>query len=185
MEINIRLAASLAELLAPGAEPAILQLLKGCQFNVKINVWKKLADVMMKIVEVGGISSSILPFVGCIGPAALLKVNGTLDIEVDEHMKKSIASNPMVEPLLTDINSMISTMTHCSHNDDMDSYIDNNLVFTPPQIKKVIKFFIAHMGDEIDFMVCHPHFGIKGLIAGKGLSDVLKTSIKFMVHTSC
>jgi hypothetical protein len=45
-----RLAASPKDLLAPGAEPAILQLLKGFDIEVKLNTWKMLSDVLMNIL---------------------------------------------------------------------------------------------------------------------------------------
>jgi hypothetical protein len=127
VEVNIRLATSPAELLAAGAEPFILQLLKGIQLNVKINVWKKLADVMMKLVEAGEIDSSLLPFLGGLGPAALLKVKGNLDIEVDDHMKNMITSNPLVEPLLMDAQTLIASVSGVSDDDEMDSFIDDEL----------------------------------------------------------
>jgi hypothetical protein len=148
---------------------------------VKVNVWKKLADVMMKLVEAGEIDSSLLPFLGGLAPAALLKVKGTLDIEVDEHMKNMITSNPLVEPLLMDAQTLIASVSGVSDDDELESFIDEELL-VPPPVKKIVKFLIAHLGDEIDFVVCHPQFGVKGRVAGKGLSEGVKNAIKFMPH---
>lgn len=178
-EYNVRLATSPAELLTPGAEPFILQLLKGIQVSVKVNMWKKLADVMMKLVEAGELDSSLLPLLGGIAPAALLKVKGTLDIEVDDHMKNMITTNPLVEPLLMDASTLISSVSGVSDDDEIEAFIDNELRLPPPP-KKIIKFLIQHLGDEIDFVVCHPQFGVKGRIDGKGLATGIKNAIKFL-----
>ncbi len=179
--MNVRLATSPAELLDTGAEPFILQLLKGIKLNVKIIVWKKLADVMMKLFEPGEIDSSLLPLLEGLAPTALLKVKGTLDKEVDEHMKSMITSNPLVKPLLMDAQTLIASVSGVSDDDELESFIDEELLIPPPA-KKIIKFLIAHLGDEIDFVVCHPQFGVKGRIAGKGLSEGVKNAIKFIPH---
>jgi hypothetical protein len=47
----VRLATSPKELLAEGGEPAIKELLRGLSLEVRVNVWKKLSDVLLKVVE--------------------------------------------------------------------------------------------------------------------------------------
>jgi len=101
-EFQLRLAASPDTMLAENGEAIVMQLLKGISVDVKLNLWKKLADVILKIVESGEIDASLLPILGGMAPAFLLKVNGNLDITVDEQMKKKILENPMAEPILMD-----------------------------------------------------------------------------------
>jgi hypothetical protein len=90
VEVTLKLAASPVELLAPGAEPFITQLLKGLSVDIRLNVWKKVADVVLKLIESGEVDASLLPIFGGLAPAFLLKINGNLDIEVDDYMKEKI-----------------------------------------------------------------------------------------------
>lgn len=76
--------------------------------DLKLNVWKKIADVLMKLIESGDVDPSLMPIFGCLAPAFLLKLNGNLDIEIDDYMKEKITTNPMVEPLLMDANTLVS-----------------------------------------------------------------------------
>lgn len=90
MEATLRLSASPKDLLTPGAEPFITQILKGVSLDVKFNVWKKIADVILKLIESGDVDPSLFPIFGGIAPAFLLKISGNLDIEVDDYMKEKI-----------------------------------------------------------------------------------------------
>ncbi len=90
LEATLRLAASPVDLLTPGAEPFISQILKGVSLDVKFNVWRKIADVVLKLVESGDVDPSLYPIFGTIAPAFLLKVSGNLNIEVDEYMQEKI-----------------------------------------------------------------------------------------------
>lgn len=67
-----------------------MQLLQGIALDVKVNVWKKIADVLLKLIESGDIDSQLMPIIGGLAPAFLLKVNGTLNIEIDDYMKSKI-----------------------------------------------------------------------------------------------
>jgi stress-induced morphogen len=96
LEITLRLAASPKQLLEEGAEPVVNQILNGISFDVKLNLWKKIADVVMKIVDSGDLDQSLTPILGGIAPVFLLRVNGNLDLEVDETMKAKIAENSLV-----------------------------------------------------------------------------------------
>jgi hypothetical protein len=96
LEVTLRLAASPKQLLAEGAEPVVNQILNGISFDVKLNLWKKIADVVMKIVDSGDLDQSLTPILGGIAPIFLLRINGNLDLEVDETMKAKIAENSLV-----------------------------------------------------------------------------------------
>lgn len=86
--------------MAEGAEPFITQLLRGVSLDIKLNVWKKIADVLLKVIESGDLDSSLMPIFGGIAPAFLLKLTGQLDLEVDDYMQTKIQENPLIQPLL-------------------------------------------------------------------------------------
>jgi hypothetical protein len=48
-----------------------------------VNLWRKISDVLFKIVESGEIDSTMLPYFGGIAPALMLRVNGNLNLTVD------------------------------------------------------------------------------------------------------
>lgn len=111
LEVSVRLGARPSETLAEGAEPVLMEILKGVSVEVRMNLWKKLADVILKLVESGDMDASLLPILGGIAPALLLKMNGNLDITVDEHMKQKISENPLVEPVLLDAKTLIDSIS--------------------------------------------------------------------------
>lgn len=84
--MTIRLAATPKEILEEGAQPLPVEILKGISLDLKINLWKKIADVLTKLLENDDIDQSLSPLIGGIAPAFLLKVNGSLNIEVDDYM---------------------------------------------------------------------------------------------------
>ena len=45
------MAASPKDILAEGAEPAIKLLLQGLSLEVRVNVWRKISDVLIKTIE--------------------------------------------------------------------------------------------------------------------------------------
>lgn len=84
VEVSVRLAASPKDILAEGAEPAIKLLLSGLSLEVRVNVWRKISDVLIKTIEQGELDPSVLPVFGILAPAFLLKIKGDLEIEVDD-----------------------------------------------------------------------------------------------------
>jgi len=64
--------------------------LAGISIDIKLNVWKKIADVILKLLETGELPEALLPILGGIAPAFLLRLNGSLDLHVDDHMKAKI-----------------------------------------------------------------------------------------------
>jgi len=53
-------------------------------------VWRKLSDLIMRIVGNCEVDAAFLPILGGLGPLFLLKLNGSLDITIDEFMKAKI-----------------------------------------------------------------------------------------------
>ena len=88
-----------------------MEILKGISLEVRMNLWKKLADVILKLVESGDLDASLLPILGGVAPAFLLRVSGNLDITIDDHMKKKISENPLVEPVLLDAKTLIDSFS--------------------------------------------------------------------------
>jgi hypothetical protein len=120
LEATVRLVASPEDLLTPGAEPFITQLLKGINVDFKLHVWRSIADVILKMIESGDVDPSLYPIFGGIAPVFLLKLNAHLDLEVDDYMKEKIQSNPLIEPLLMDAGSLINATSGVSSDDDAD-----------------------------------------------------------------
>ena len=96
VEIGLRLAASPKDILDEGAEPFLTQLFKGISLSVRLNVWRKLSDVLMRIVEQGELDSSMLPIFGGIAPAFLLRINAALSVTIDDHMMNKLQEHPLL-----------------------------------------------------------------------------------------
>jgi hypothetical protein len=67
---------------------------------VRINVWRKISDVLFKLVESGEVDSSLLPFFGGLAPALMLRINGNLNLNVDEEMMTKLGEHPLLAPLM-------------------------------------------------------------------------------------
>lgn len=78
----------------------------------------------------------------------LLKINGNLDIEIDEVMKAKITENPLVEPVLLDASSLITTTSGQSFENDEENikWIEENL---PQPFSGLAGLFARHLGDEV------------------------------------
>jgi len=48
-----------------------------------------------------------MPIIGGASPLLMLKANAHLSLEVDEDMKNAISTNPLVEPVLMDANTLV------------------------------------------------------------------------------
>lgn len=123
IEFTVRLAASPKDLLAEGAEPFLIQIFKGLSFDLKLNVWKKIADVLLKIIENGDLDSSLLPIFGGLAPAFLLKISGNLDIDVDEYMQSKLMENPLLAPALMDAHTLIQSISSVSSDEEFDAQL--------------------------------------------------------------
>jgi hypothetical protein len=175
----LRLGASPKDLLMEGGEPLLMELLKGINVDVKFNVWKKIADVLIKLVESGDIDPALMPIFGGLAPAFLLRINGKLDIEIDDYMKQKITENPLVEPILMDANTLIGATSSITSDEDLEEHL-NTLAQNNGAVGLVLRILIKHLGDEIEFSALTPHIGVKGRIHGEGLNLVAKTLAKYM-----
>ena len=115
-----------------------------------MHVWRKIADVILKLIESGDVDPSLYPIFGGIAPAFLLKLNANLNLEVDDYMKEKIQSNPLIEPLLMDASSLINATSGVSSDDDAE-YEEFLNTAVPPPVAAILRVLNAHLGDEIDF----------------------------------
>ena len=179
MEAVIRLAASPEDLLTPGAEPFISQLLNGISVDVKFHVWRKIADVVLKMVESGDVDPSLYPIFGGLAPAFLLKLNAQLNIEVDDYMKEKIQTNPLIEPLLMDASSLINATSSVGSDDDAD-YEEFLTSQVPPPFGAVLRALNEHLGDEIELHAVSHNLGVIAKVQGKGLALLVKNASKYL-----
>lgn len=100
VDFSLRLAASPEEILSEDAEPTLNLIFKGISIGIRVNVWRKISDVLFKIVEQGEVDSSMLPIFGGIAPALMLKINGNINLTVDEHMINKLSEHPLLGPLM-------------------------------------------------------------------------------------
>jgi len=156
-----------------------MQLLKGISIDVKLNLWKKLADVILKVVEAGEIDSGLLPFLGAMAPAFLLRINANLDITVDEQMKKKIETNPMVEPVLLDAHTLVSMTSKVSSDEesDMDEYL-NSKIPLPPAVD-LVKILLKQLGDDVELTFVGNFLGLKCRLTGKDLNLLVRNAVKY------
>jgi hypothetical protein len=131
IDFSLRLASSPKTILAEGGEPLLLELLKGISFDLKLHIWRKIADVVMKLMESPDFDASQIPILAGIAPVALLKISGRLDIEVDEHMKSKLTENPLLEVALIDASSLIASTSNVSSEDDAELEEHINSVLPP------------------------------------------------------
>lgn len=178
VEVHLRLATTMKKILEEGGEPLIMQLLEGISIDVKLNLWKKLSDLLMRIVGNCEVDAGFLPILGGIAPLFLLQIGGTLDIKIDEHMKEKIKENPLAEPVLIPAADLITTFAGVSYENDEEYFKDVNEKFPEP-LSTVINLFSAHLGTEVDFEVLDEFVGLKGRISGEGLNELVRAAVKF------
>jgi hypothetical protein len=179
VELSVRLAASPEELLSPMGEPLITLLLKGIQVGVRLNVWKRLSDVLIKIIEKGEVDTRMMPLLGGLAPAFLMKLNAKLDLTVDDHMMSKIQENPLIESLLMDADSLIGATSSIGSDEELEEHLKNLKV--PPAIGQFLHTLIEHLGDEVNFSVTHPQLGLQARLTAKsGLKLIVKSIAKYL-----
>ena len=178
VDLNIRFAASPKQLLAEGGDPLLLQLLNGISIDVKLNVWKKLSDLLMRIVGNCEVDASLLPILGGIAPLFMLEVGAELNIKIDDKMKQKISENPLVEPVLLDASTLITSTSGNSFENDEEFFKNLNEVLPAPA-NEIAILFSQHLGDEVVFEVLDEYVGLKGRIAGEGLNLILRNGLKY------
>jgi len=165
LELTLRLGASLKEVLSPDSETGIVQnLLKGISLDVRLNLWRKVADVLMKGAENENLLA-ILPMLTGIAPALLLKIKGEIDIDVDQHMQEKLYEHPIIEPFMMNAATLIGSVTSVS--DDEEEYNQHLTEKLPPFFVDVVKSFNENLGDEIQFSISQGRVAAVGRIAVK------------------
>ncbi len=140
-----------------------MQLLEGISIDVKLNVWKKLADLILKLIESGNFDSALFPILGGIAPVFLLRINGSLDLGIDDFMKAKIRENPLVEPILMDAPTLINSVSGTSFENDEEykKHIDEGV---PPPFNELVKLFAHHLGDIFEYDLAGPYGGVSGYV---------------------
>lgn len=105
------------------------------------------------MIESGDVDPALYPIFGGIAPIFLLKMTGNLNIEVDDTMKEKIQTNPLIEPLMMDLFTLISSTSNVSSDEEADyeEFLTSGTV--PPPVAEVLRVLNAHLGDEIDYTV--------------------------------
>nr|AAF25622.1 unknown protein [Sterkiella nova] len=178
VEVSIRLAASPQSILESG-ESALKLLLEGIEFELRLNVWRKISTVLMRVIEQGELDASVLPLFGGLAPAFLLKLKGDLQIDVDENMKETIFSNPIIEPLLMDALTLIHAIGGCN-SDEQEEFEEhlNSRVLPLSQLQS--EHSTEKWETEITYSVTQPRIGLTGRINGHGLGLLLRHGIKLL-----
>ncbi len=142
-------------------------------------MWKKLSDLLMRIVGNCEVDASLLPILGGIAPALLMQIGLNLDITVDESMKQKVAENPLVEPILLGAADLITSFSGNSFENDEEffKHLEENL---PAPFNQLAILFAKHLGDEINFNVLDEFVGLKGKITGEGLRLALRNALLFI-----
>ena len=174
----MKTAASPKDVLSEGAEPILMQLIKGIQVDLKVNIWKKLFDVLMRVVGNCEVDVNLIPILGGIAPLLLLQINGNLDITIDDTMKEKIAENPLVEPVLLGASDLITTLSGNSFENDDELYEYVKKCMPAPRALLLTTLAKA-VGDNITFEVLDEHLGVKGSISGEGLALIVRKGLHF------
>jgi len=171
-DLNIRFAASPKSIFEEGGQPVLMQLLNGISVDVSLNVWRKLSDLLMRIVGNVEVDASLLPILGVLGPLFLLRVNGKLDLTIDDYMKNKIQENPLVEPVLLDAATLISSTSGQTFENDEElfKHIQENV---PAPFGDVAALLSKHLGDTVEVEFIDKYVGVKGRITGEGLNLIL------------
>ena len=130
-------------------------------------------------MESSDLDASQLPIFASIAPAALLKISGHLDIDVDESMKQKLTENPLLEVAMIDAPTLVASTSNVSSDDDaeLEEHITNSI---PPQYAELVKLLIKHVGDNIHFSLVDRNIGLKGRLSGEGLNLIAKTGLKYL-----
>jgi hypothetical protein len=177
VDLSIRFAVSPEELLAEDAEPTLNLLFKGISLSLRVNLWRKISDVLFKIVESGEIDSTMLPYFGGIAPALMLRVNGNLNLTVDQHMLEKLSEHPLMAPLIMNPQLLISGTSNVSGDEEFPEHLKQ--LKAPEALAHLLEELIDGMSDEVNISITHPQMGLQGRAVGKGLGLVVKNVVKY------
>ena len=174
--MTVRLATSPKDVLQ-GSEPALMELLRGVHLDVKTHLWKGLSDVLLKLLDMGGLPEKILPILGGASPLLLLKMNGSLELEIDDEMKEKLAANPLLEIALMDAATLVNSMAGCPLDDDeeFETFLTERVVMAP--LIDAAKLLSSNLGDEININIFSPMMSVTMRIQGEGLRSLAKAGV--------
>lgn len=174
IELSIRTKASPKDILKEGGEPLLLELLQGISIELRINLWKKFADVILKLVEAGEVDPSLLPIMGGISPLFLLRLNGSIDMTIDDYMKTKITENPLVEPVLLDANTLLQSMfsQNVEDTEEFLVWVQDNV---PSPFDTIAKLQSKYLGSELELQVGSEIGGLRINLDGEGLVLLART----------
>lgn len=170
LEATLRLASSPKDFLSEESETGIIaSLIKGISFDLRVNMWRKVADVLSKLQEDENLAA-LMPLLIGISPATLLKIKGEIDIEIDEAMQEKIYANPMIEPFMMNAATLISSITTISDDDEYLQHLNDKRI--PAHIIELIMLLNENLGDEIQYSLSQGQIAVNGRIAGDGLGKI-------------
>ena len=152
------MAASPQEILQEDAEPTLNLIFKGISLGVRVNVWRKISDVLFKIVEAGEVDSSMLAYFGGIAPALMLRINGNVNLQVDEEMIQKLAEHPLLGPLMMNPQQLIAGTSNVGSDEEFEDHLKQ--LEAPPAISHLLAALIENMSDEVNLTITHPHLGL-------------------------
>jgi hypothetical protein len=99
----------------------------------------------------------MLPIFGTLAPAFLLKIQGILNIGIDDHMMQKLQEHPLLQPLLMDAASLIAGTSNVSSDDELPEHLNNLKI--PGPVALLVRDLAAHLDNEIDISLTHPSAG--------------------------
>jgi hypothetical protein len=152
-------------------------LIKGISVDVRLHVWRKVADVLSKLAENEELASMMPTLIG-ISPALLMKIKGEIDIDLDEQMQEKLFTNPIIEPFMMNAHTLISSITSISDDEEYKTHLAESRI--SPQVAELIQVLNDKLGDDIQFSISQGQVAVVGRIAGEGLGLALKNVTKFV-----
>lgn len=90
VELSLRFATYPEEVLTEGAEPFINLILKGLSVSFRLNVWRKISDIFLRVLSNDELDSKMSTLFGGLAPAFLLRIQGVLNLGIDDHMMQKL-----------------------------------------------------------------------------------------------
>jgi hypothetical protein len=67
-----------------------------------MNLWRKMSDVILRLMDAQELDPSIVPIFGFVAPAFLLRINGNLNITIDDYMLSKLQEVPLMQTIQLD-----------------------------------------------------------------------------------
>jgi hypothetical protein len=153
-----------------------MQLLQGISVDVSLHLWKRIADLTLKVIENAEVDASTLPILAALSPAFLLRIRGNLDLEIDEEMKQKLQENPLLEIAMIDASTLVGSTSSVGSDDEFDEFVQNAL---PPPFSPYVQLLAKHLGDDLQISIVDSLAGVKARVQGEGVVQLLRTAVKY------